>query len=570
MPQQIDVPGMGVVEFPDGMDDDAITAAIQKNLQPATAEAAAEQRPFLEKLGSFARNVYENPPPTIAGARDIIKAAPAAAQELTFGADPEAARAAAGTALQAGMMGLPLAPGSAGGVGVLGAPRTMAGGARPPPIATVPPAGREEMLQAAGRLDVGVPQFLAAEGTAIPQFAAGIKNVPWAGEPIVQSAARLSEDLGRAKGDIAGGVVTPEAAGSEAKRGLTGYIKSGSQKPVEEAYGKVDALIDPEAMAPLTNTRALVEQLDAERARALIPGYSKAADVVRQAVHAPGMGYEGLKTLRSFMGEKTPQELVASGINPAESKRIYAALTKDLQSVIREAGGDAALSAWKEANALARLTSLQRQALTKITGVAGDAAPEAVFTRLMNYAGSKSTADIGRLRLARTAMGEEAWGEVSSAFINRMGMDPAGVFSPDRFVTAYGNLAAAAKNALFERQQLAALNDLFTVSKHVQDRITRFGNPSGTSRGVFAGLGGTALFTEPISVIGGTLGTRLVASALSRPAVARAAADVSRASLSGNPLAVRAAQARLYDIAAREGLVSAAGNLQQLPQRRRP
>lgn len=34
MAQQIEVPGMGVVEFPDGMSDAQITAAIQKNLQP--------------------------------------------------------------------------------------------------------------------------------------------------------------------------------------------------------------------------------------------------------------------------------------------------------------------------------------------------------------------------------------------------------------------------------------------------------------------------------------------------------------------------------------------------------
>lgn len=35
MPQQIDVPGMGIVEFPDGMSDQDISAAIQKNMQPA-------------------------------------------------------------------------------------------------------------------------------------------------------------------------------------------------------------------------------------------------------------------------------------------------------------------------------------------------------------------------------------------------------------------------------------------------------------------------------------------------------------------------------------------------------
>lgn len=44
MPQQIDVPGMGIVEFPDGMADDAIAAAIKQNLseQPSTAGDVAK------------------------------------------------------------------------------------------------------------------------------------------------------------------------------------------------------------------------------------------------------------------------------------------------------------------------------------------------------------------------------------------------------------------------------------------------------------------------------------------------------------------------------------------------
>lgn len=40
MPQQIDVPGMGVVEFPDGMSDDQITAAIKQNMPQPTSTAA--------------------------------------------------------------------------------------------------------------------------------------------------------------------------------------------------------------------------------------------------------------------------------------------------------------------------------------------------------------------------------------------------------------------------------------------------------------------------------------------------------------------------------------------------
>ena len=34
MPQRIEVPGMGIVEFPDGMSDDQIASAIKANMQP--------------------------------------------------------------------------------------------------------------------------------------------------------------------------------------------------------------------------------------------------------------------------------------------------------------------------------------------------------------------------------------------------------------------------------------------------------------------------------------------------------------------------------------------------------
>ncbi len=64
-----------------------------------------QPRPILDKLASFAKNVYNNPPPTIAGIRDVIKGAPAAANELTFGSDPEAATGAAGTMFKAAMLG---------------------------------------------------------------------------------------------------------------------------------------------------------------------------------------------------------------------------------------------------------------------------------------------------------------------------------------------------------------------------------------------------------------------------------------------------------------------------------
>jgi len=509
-----------------------------------------DERPFLEKatskVGSFLKNVYENPPPTVAGIRDIVKGAPQAATELTWGADPEAAEQAAGTML------------GAAGLAVTG-PRALQFPVRQPAApAAAAPSATSEMLQAANRQGVQVPRYLASEGTMVPQVAAGLKNVPWASEPIERSATGMLEQLGAARGRIAGAPATSEMAGEAASRGLADWIKTGSQKPVGAAYEAAGDLINPATRVPLESTADMVAQIMAERTSARLPGKSKAIESVMQAVQDPaGMDYAGTKLLRTSLGERTPQELAVSGISPVEHKRIYGALSKDLGNVVRAAGGPQAFGKWQEANALARLTSMQRQALSKIVGSEGQNAPEAVFSKLLNYAGSKSTADINRLALAKRAMGPEAWGELGSAMINRLGGGAAdGSFSADRFVTAYGNLSPRAKNELFSPQQRGALEDLFTVAKFMQQRVTRYANPSGTSRGLFGGGMLTGAFLDPISIIGSAVGSKLVAEALSRPAIAHAAAEASRAQIRGDPMAARRAMTRLYQIAAREGLIT--------------
>jgi hypothetical protein len=311
----------------------------------------------------------------------------------------------------------------------------------------------------------------------------------------------------------------------------------------------------------------MVGEIMAERTAARIPGRSKAVETVFDAVQDPaGMDYAGTKGLRSFLGEKSPQELAVSGLAPTEVKRLYGALTKDLGAVVRESSPEA-FGKWQEANALARLTNMQQSALSKITGTAGDAAPEMVFNRLAGYAQSKGGADLARLRLAKRAMGPDAWNEVGSALINRLGQAPDGQFSAQRFVTAYGNMAPAARNELFSGQQYAALQDLFTVSQFVKDRIGRFENVSGTSRGMFGGGMLTGALADPISIIGGMVGTRLLAEALARPAVIRAATAVTRAQLRGNPVATRRALQQLHNIALRTGLVSAAPQRAELGRR---
>ncbi len=85
MPQRIEVPGMGIVEFPDGMDDNAIAAAIQQNMPKVTPEQrqadalkAAQQQQMSEMSGpqKFAAGMGKAPMDLLRGAQQVAPMLP--------------------------------------------------------------------------------------------------------------------------------------------------------------------------------------------------------------------------------------------------------------------------------------------------------------------------------------------------------------------------------------------------------------------------------------------------------------------------------------------------------------
>lgn len=422
-------------------------------------------------------------------------------------------------------------------VATTGAPAGALGSGviRPRPAAAAAPAVSQDMLQAAERQGVSIPQFLASNDMTTQRIAAGLKNIPGAGDQIVKSTENVVTGLGGAAKRVEQGLGTgsPEVAGSAAKDSIADWMTNTSKEIANRVYGEVDPLVNPNHMRELYATRNAMADIMAQRAQSKIPGKSPAVGLVTDAVQTPGgLNYEGIKGLRTFLGDMTPEELVAKGIAPKESKRLYGALTEDLKGTILDAGGPQALSKFERANSVFQKISERQQALSKIIGAKGDAAPEAVFSRLLAMSGSKSSADMSRLLQARKAMGQEAWSEISSAVVSKLGRDPQGNFSPERFFTAYGNLSPAGKNILFkttgERDVARSLEDINLIVNAIKDRVTRFGNPSGTAQNLIGASMAGAVFSDPthlLKSLGGLLGGNVLAAALSKPATAKAVAD---------------------------------------------
>lgn len=426
------------------------------------------------------------------------------------------------------------------------------GAGSPSRIASVAPAAApqiagpgQEVANAAARIGVDVPRAVATDRMAAQRIASVVRNVPGAGDPLVRATERTIGQLGQRADEVAtafgGGTV--QGSGEAASTGIKNWITGQSAANATKLYDKVDELVNPTVTTPLRNTQQAVQKIQGMRELAALPNESGAVGQVANALaRGEGLTYEGLKTLRSSVGEMLDNKLIPPNISAKELRSIYESLSLDLKAAVQNAGGDKALAAFERANRYYRLASERREALSKIVGADGNAAPEQVFDRLVAMAGSSSRADIGKLVQARKAMGAESWDEFVSGIVARMGRDPASRgapealqaadFSPQRFLSAYGKLSPEGRAVLFRSTgqggDLAkVLDDIATVSTRFKE-LQKFSNPSGTGQTVLGGLGVAGLLADPVTIIFSVIGGRAMAYMLSRPATAAPVAQWSR------------------------------------------
>ena len=423
----------------------------------------------------------------------------------------------------------------------------FAGGSVIRPVTQLPsqvaPSAADAAVAAAERIGVTIPKYMATDGPVAPALAQGAKAVPFAGKPVITAANQTRTDLQNAI-DTAAPSTAPDVAGQAAKDAITQNIKVDAPAAVSALYTKLEgnpdlgiqgSLTDPTVKVPLTNTMQKMQELQSARANANLPEWSPNMKILAQGVTDPnGMNYAGIKQLRSYLGQGAPQTLIAEGVNPQEARQLYGPLTEDLKNAVYLGGGQPALNDFTEANTLAATSAAQRKQLYEIVGANGDVAPEAVFSRLTTAAGAGSAADLALLQQAKSAMGPQAWQQVGNGIISRLGRDPQGNFSSDRFIgpSGYNGISGPAKTILFTPQQKSALDDLSTVSNQVSAKLSKYENTSRTAPTLEAAslLGGLA---HPVGTIATLAGARLAASALARPAVSRAAANLGRVQLMG-------------------------------------
>jgi hypothetical protein len=423
--------------------------------------------------------------------------------------------------------------------------------------ATAPLTAEAQAVEAGSRIGVDVPAFAVAKPVT-QSIARKLSDVPIIGTPVekaskkavsqLESAAKSAETM-FGSGDI-------PKAGEASRAALTGYIRGESAANVSKAYDRVDNLVNPEVARPLSATAKVATEIGRIR-EASAAGPSRAASLVQDAIaREGGLTYEGVKGLRTQIGEMLDTGVLPADTSGKELKRIYGALTDDLRETIRHAGGPKAVSTWERANQYNRLVSARRENLMRVLGAPSD---EAVVERLTATAGSKARADIKLLTQARKAAGPDAWRELASAVISRMGKAPGSDFSPSRFFTAYDKMTQASRRVLFRstgNENLGQyIDDIATVSRRFKD-IEQYANTSRTAAAnatfgmaataassAGAVLTGTGL-AAPLVALTTAVGGNILARLLARPASAKVLRDWVRAyevkARSGSPAATKA------------------------------
>lgn len=399
-------------------------------------------------------------------------------------------------------------------------------------VSAFPKTKLSEAEEAAQRLGFGLPRFLGGEKPWQKAAATAASSVPIGGGKIKRSAQAAKENLEKAVETTMGGP-RPSAfdAGSTAKEAITNWMKPKSSQIMEDAYNRVDNLINPKTRTPLNNVRkALNDARVKNYVMGLVQTDASFAPLAEQALSkTSGLTYEGIKNLRTKVNEMLDSpSLLPAGTSTRELLSFKNALTADLENAVERAGGPAAKAAWERANRLNVLVQNRRKNLALIVGEKGDVPEERVFSRIAGMASSSGGANLNRLKMARKSMAPDEWQDVTAGVIGTLGRNRAGEFSPVQFITHYGSMPDASKNIMFGpagNPTRQALDDILAVSRKFGE-MNEYANPSGTAK-VATGI---AMLSNPFGILyKGPLAAAFLGKILSRPRTAQSASRVMSA-----------------------------------------
>lgn len=403
----------------------------------------------------------------------------------------------------------------------------------------------EKQVAARAADELGITPSLGMQGKTRAMAAGAFEKFPPTSRRIADDAARAVTEIEDAHAKIVGNIGAAKSAagaGKELQAGLGKFYENFKARS-SELFKAVDAEIPSGTVVPAQNSAAvLTDVLDAfadnpEIAAKL--GVNKWAGVAGELEQ--GLTWEVLSRLRTQVGSAVGKlNGPLSDVDGGQLKRLYGALTADMEAAAK-AAGPKAYSQWRRAqNYYKRGAKRAEEHLDRL--ISADT-PERAFELFVDATkGDRKTTNFNRLSAVKKSLGTDEWNDVAASIVERIGQAPSGqqnaagtAFSPSRFLTEWNKMDPAAKRLLFDgetRSELAKLARVAEMSKKAN--LERNFSNTGTVEGWIAFLGG--LQVAPATTAATSGGIYLSARAMTNKTMLRAMNKAAR----GDTRALRA------------------------------
>jgi hypothetical protein len=396
-------------------------------------------------------------------------------------------------------------------------------------------------ITAAERIGVNLPKAIATDSPVTAFTGQVLARAPGGG-PMVQAIEESRNALGSAvdrAATMAGGATDAAVTGENFKGAINNSFKPMVKSGVGAAYDNAGSLMNKRVLTPLANTQDAVASILARRGESAIGGLGKAVDTVAEAIKRPGgMTFDGIKGLRTNLGEMLDSGIFPEGMSQGELRQLYGALSSDLKASAIKSGGQRGLAAFERANDLNKKVEEWKDGLAKIVG-SDTRSGEGISESILRMASTSASADIKTLAQARSAVPKEVWQDVASTAIKRLGVSRNGEWTPAAYATDFRQLSTRGRALLFSSvgsgDVLPFLNDIAEVSQKFVDR-GKLANTSGTAghNALYTAVGAIALsaangnWKEPLAIIGAGVGANMLSRLLATKATAASVARWSR------------------------------------------
>jgi hypothetical protein len=297
---------------------------------------------------------------------------------------------------------------------------------------------------------------------------------------------QFSENQQKQLGDAARTGVSAEDAGRAIEQGTKDFLgrtKQTWQQLDNEVAAKMPqgaSFVPQNTVAALDDLTATVPGAERTTAALVNPKVAEIKANVAADLQANNgrMPFDALRALRTKVGSMLDDSIV-SGVPQGELKRLYGALSQDLETAANQAGAGAEF---------ARQNQYYRARMDRIEGtlqrVLGNT-PEETFSRFM----PKDAEEATKVRAVMRSLDPDQRQIVTDAVVNRLGRATPGrqneagdVFSPDTFLTNYNKLSDGAKEQLFaDPKTRRNMDALAKVAENLRTGAKVFANPSGTA-----------------------------------------------------------------------------------------